>query len=309
MDIPEALSYHATVSWRRTMHTAYITADSRQPFPALVGILVVLLAVMTACFSARADEFDSGDYAAVLSAFVDDRGMVDYRGLSAHRERLDSFADALASLPKATYESLSEPEKIAFLINAYNGLTLRAVIDHYPIEPSGVSGLIFPDNSIRQIPGVWDELAFEVMGESWTLDRIEHDTLRVDFDEPRIHLALVCAAMGCPPLRNEPYTGERLDSQLDDQADDFLSNPLKFHIDREGGVVFLSSIFKWYGEDFILSFGADDRITGHTRAERAVLNYITGFFSHRLSDADRAFLEEGDFKIEYLPYDWSLNEQ
>jgi len=273
--------------------------------PVCIGLFLCILALTMAIPSARADDFDYTDYGDMLSAFVNDRGMVDYRGVIANREKLDSFADSLATLPKATYAGWSDSDKIAFLINAYNGLTLIAIIDHYPIEPSGVSGIVYPDNSIRQIPGVWDKLTFNIMGEPWTLERIEHDTLRVDFDAPRIHLALVCAAMGCPPLRNEPYAGDRLDSQLDDQADAFLSNPRKISIDRENGVVSLSSIFKWFGEDFIPSFGTDDRFTDHSRAERAVLHYI-GIY---LNDADREYLESGDYRVEYLPYDWSLNEQ
>lgn len=273
--------------------------------PVCIGLLVLLCGLGAATLPAHADEFDSGGYAAVLSRFVDDRGMVDYRGLITERELLDSFVDTLASLSPSVYDDWSESDKIAFLINAYNGLTLLAVIDHYPIEPSGVSGLVFPDNSIRQIPGVWDEITFTIMGEPWTLDRIEHDTLRVDFDEPRIHLALVCAAMGCPPLRNEPYAGDRLDSQLDDQSNIFLSNSQKFTIDREKEVVSLSSIFKWFGEDFIPSYGTDDLFTDHNKEDRAVLNYIV---TH-LGDADRSFLENKSYRIEYLPYDWTLNEQ
>jgi len=278
---------------------------NRRFVPGCIGILVLLLTWGTAISPTHADEFKYDDYAAVLAGFVDDRGMVDYRGLVAERERLDSFVDSLASLSTSTYEGWSESEKIAFLINAYNGLTLRAVIDHYPIESSGVSGLVFPKNSIRQIPGVWDNITFTIMGEPWTLDRIEHDTLRIDFDEPRIHLALVCAAMGCPRLRNEPYTGEGLDSQLEDQAHAFLSDPLKLTIDRENGVVSLSSIFKWFGGDFVPSYGTDDLFTDHNRAERAVLNYITDY----LSDTHRTFLKDEAYRIEYLPYDWSLNEQ
>jgi hypothetical protein len=271
----------------------------------LVGLFFFVLTVTIAIPSVWADDFDYTEYNTVLSAFVDTRGMVDYRGIIADRERLDSFAGSLANLSKASYAGWSDQAKIAFLINAYNGLTLIAIIDHYPIDPSGISGIVYPDNSIRQIPGVWDTLTFTIMGEPWTLDRIEHETLRVDFDEPRIHLALVCAAMGCPTLRNEPYTGDQLDSQLDDQADSFLSDPKKFNIDRERGVVSLSSIFKWFGDDFIPSFGTDDRFTDHSRSERAVLNYISTY----LDEADRNYLESEDFKIEYLPYDWSLNEK
>jgi len=278
---------------------------NRLSIPVCIGMLVMSLAWGVAISPAHADEFDYGDYSAVLSGFVNDRGMVNYQELVVEREQLDSFADSLASLPMATYVEWSESEKIAFLINAYNALTLLAIIDHYPIESSGVSGLVFPDNSIRQIPGVWDTITFDIMNEPWTLDRIEHETLRVDFNEPRIHLALVCAAMGCPRLRNKPYTTGRLDSQLDDQAYTFLADPQKIKIDRENGVVSLSSIFKWFGEDFIPSFGTDDLFTDHNRIERAVLNYIVSY----MGDADRAFLETGDYRIDYLPYDWSLNEQ
>ena len=141
-------------------------------------------------------------------------------------------------------------------------------------------GLAYPKSSIQQIPGRWDKVQWLVMGQKLTLDRIEHAILRGGdpalvatygpFHEPRIHLALVCAAMGCPPLRNEPYAGERLDAQLDDQVRRFLRNPQKFRIDRGNGRVYLSSIFKWFGGDFIKKYGAGEKFAGHSDAERAV---------------------------------------
>lgn len=256
--------------------------------------------------TSRADRvFSYDDYAFVLRTYVDDHGMVNYRGLKEHRDKLDAFAVTIAALDPEVYARWSEKEKIAFWINAYNALTLEAIVAHYPITPSLTASLLFPKNSIRQIPGVWDELHFDVMGRKMTLDEIEHETLRAKFNEPRIHLALVCAAMGCPPLRNEPYVGDRLDDQLDDQARKFLANPQKFRLDRQGNTVYLSSIFKWFGEDFVRTYGTNERFTGYGETERAVLNFISRYLDAGEGDD----LTAARYRIKYLDYDWSLNEQ
>ncbi|MCI0390843.1 MAG: DUF547 domain-containing protein [Acidobacteria bacterium] len=227
-----------------------------------------------------------------------------HRALQANRAQLDAFAASLGRLELKVYEGWREPEKIAFLINAYNALTLEAILANYPIKPSVTGAMLYPGNSIRQIPGVWDKLEFQLLGKPATLDVIEHQMLRKQFNEPRIHMALVCASIGCPTLRNEPYVAERLSEQLDDQTRKFLSDPLKFRIDRQARVVHLSPLFKWYGGDFVKSFGTD-KFAGHSDAERAALNY----FSALLEPADREFLEKEKFEIKYLDYDWSLNEQ
>ena len=270
---------------------------------AVIGIGALIAA--TNAFGMAGRTFSYDNYASTLGTYVDDNGMVDYKGLKANRGKLDAFAAALGALSPEVYNGWSDKEKIAFWINAYNALTLEAIIDRYPIKSSFVASLRFPKNSIRQIPGVWDELKFRVMGGEMSLDEIEHARLRRTFSEPRIHVALVCAAMGCPSLRNEPFTADRLDAQLDDQADRFLKNSEKFRIDRNEGNIHLSSIFKWFGDDFKSAYGTDTRFTGHERAERAVLNFI----SERLIEPDADYLAKGEYKIEYLDYDWSLNEQ
>ncbi len=249
--------------------------------------------------------FSYEPFAAALRAYVDDRGLVNYRELKANRQDIDSFAASIANLEPSVYDQWSEEDKIVFLINAYNALTLEAIISNYPIKASLTRSVLYPKNSIRQIPGVWDNLDFLVMGRSTTLDHIEHEMLRKDFNEPRIHVALVCAALGCPPLRNEPYSGEQLDAQLHDQSRKFLASPQKFRIDREKGVVYLSLIFKWYGTDFERRFAANDGFGAHSRAERALLSYVSDF----LSVEDRDYFATGKYSIQYLDYDWSLNEQ
>jgi hypothetical protein len=205
----------------------------------LVAALALLGAMSGGVWPGKAQATDPfyEDYAALLATRVNQRGMVYYQGLKANPQRLHAFLAALADLSPETYQKWSEPEKTALWINAYNALTLKAIIDHYPIRASLFKSLVYPRNSIRQIPGVWDGLRFPVMGKKMTLDEIEHGVLRQEFNEPRIHLALVCAALGCPPLRTEPYEGAKLDRQLNDQARVFLANPHKFRIDRGQGTV------------------------------------------------------------------------
>lgn len=242
-------------------------------------------------------------YAATLKRFVDEQGLMNYRALQADRVQLDAFAANVGALDRAVYESWPEAEKIAFLLNAYNALTLEAILANYPIKPSLTGAALYPKNSIRQIPGVWDRLEFQLLGQTATLDMIEHQMLRKQFNEPRIHLALVCASIGCPTLHNEPYEATRLNEQLDDQTRKLLADPRKFKLDRQARVVYLSPLFKWYGSDFVKRFSAEQP-AGHGAAERAVLNY----FGSLLNPDDRGFLGKEKFKIKYLDYDWSLNE-
>ena len=270
----------------------------------LVGILLALAAAGLAR-AAEQPKFTYAPYADVLKTYVDDAGLVDYKGLKAHREELDRFAKELADLDPAVYEKWTDKEKVAFWLNAYNALTLQVIIDYYPIKAGLFGSIAYPKNSIRQISGVWDEITFPVMGKPMTLEDIEHGTLRKKFHEPRIHLALVCGAMSCPMLRNEPYVAEKLDEQFADQTRSFVATNSKFRINQNRDLVHLSPIFKWFGEDFVDKYGTSMKFSGRDAAERAVLNY----FSKYLSQQDRQYLEQADYQIKYFDYDWSLNEQ
>ena len=281
-----------------------------QTFNTRIGLVTLLVTVGLFRSYSPAKEtgergFDFSDYGAVLKAVINDNSMVSYKTLKARPERLEAFISAIGKLEPDRYERWGQKDKIAFWLNVYNGLTLKVIIDHYPIKASFFKSLIYPQNSIRQIPGVWDNIRFDVMGRNLTLGDIEHKILRAKFNDPRIHVAMVCAAMGCPPLRNEPYVGVKLDEQLDDQARRFLANPAKFKIDRGEGRLYLSPIFKWFADDFAKTYASENNIGGHDRQESAVLNFIA---SH-LSEADRNYVLGGQSAIEYLKYDWALNEQ
>ncbi|MBI1953869.1 MAG: DUF547 domain-containing protein [Candidatus Omnitrophica bacterium] len=269
----------------------------------LLGTAGLILSALAAGWAAPLG-FSHDLYDRVLKEHVVD-GRVDYARLQANREGLDRYVASLAELQPRVYGTWNEPTKIAFWINAYNAITLKVVLDHYPIR-RGLSpaGLAFPANSIRQIPGVWDRITHPVMGRPTTLDAIEHEILRGQFREPRIHMALVCAAKGCPPLRAEAYEGKHLNAQLDDQTSRFLASPAKFRMDRKQGVVWLSPIFQWFGDDFLKAFGVPEGFEDHAGSERAILAFVSRY----VKSEDQSFLKTENYRVAYLGYDWSLNE-
>jgi len=273
----------------------------------LTGVFITSSVFSSQTLAADSEKqgFDYSDFAEALKINVDDAGMVNYRKLKAEPQKLRAFITELGNFDRKDFDQWDDNAKIAFWLNAYNALTLEAIIDNYPIKSSFFKSRIYPKNSIRQITGVWDKIKFKVMGQNLTLGHIEHKILRVKFDEPGIHMAMVCAAIGCPPLRNEPYTGDKLQEQLDDQTRRFLANSAKFKITRADNRIYLSPIFKWFGVDFIKKYGPKKSFGRHNKEESAVLSFIASY----LDKTQKDYVFSGKFKIKYLKYDWSLNEQ
>jgi len=230
---------------------------------------------------------------AVLQKVVDGRGLVDYTALQRDPAQLDRYIKALGALAPERFASWSEAEQIALLINAYNAFTLRAIIDNDPIRPS-----------IKAIPGVWKFRRHQLMGRGLTLDAIEHEILRREYNEPRIHAALVCAAISCPPLRQEAFTGPALDRQLEDQTNRWLASPVGLKIDRAAGSVQISQIFQWFAEDWQRADPTAAAVPGH-RKQSAVLRFIA---RHRPAE-ERGLILAGDYRLSHLPYNWDLNRQ
>ena len=265
-------------------------------------LLSTLATVLVLAGAVAAEPFSLPACDMVLMDFVDDDGLVDYAKLTAHRAELDEACASFARIDRAKYEAWSENYRMAFWLNAYNAFTLKLIVDNYPIKPSK-GKTKYPANSIRQIPGAWEHVKFKAMGKDVTLDEIEHKILRVEFHDPRIHMALVCGAMSCPKLRREPYSGDILDAQLDDQARMFLSDLRKFHIDREANEVWVSPIFDWFVDDFL-----PDATKKYPR-QVAQQKSLTAFASKYISPEDAAYLESGKYVVKYFEYDWTLNEQ
>ncbi|MFP4381164.1 MAG: DUF547 domain-containing protein [Candidatus Sumerlaeia bacterium] len=269
----------------------------------MVGLLMILCLPAFLAFGQDQKDLDYGPYAEVLGQYVNEKGLVDYKGLKANRAKLDGFLDTMGKLDRAAHDAWSEDAQIALWINAYNATTLRAIIDHYPIQAGGLSAWLHPDNSIRQIDGVWDDLEYSIMGKDYTIGGIEHEVLRKDFQEPRIHMAIVCAAMGCPILRNEPYRGGKLDRQLEEQGRHFLKRDHALDLDRQKNRLHLSPIFKWFGEDFEWQYGRE--LDKYDETEEAIIDFIVKHVEPEVGD----YILKEKPKIKFQDYDWSLNEQ
>lgn len=225
-------------------------------------------------------------FAAVLEKHVIESGggsVVRYAALKKDRSGLDAYLKEIAGVRKAEYETFSRKDRLAFLINAYNAYTLRFIIDHYPVE------------SIRKLrgglfTGPWKRKEFLLFGEKVHLDHIEHELIRKNFREPRIHFAVNCASIGCPALRRFPYQGRQIDSQLGDSARMFLTDESRNRYDASRNILYLSKIFDWYGDDFVVIGGKKPfviRFMAKSKEEEA-----------KMADA----------KIKYLDYDWKLND-
>ncbi len=219
--------------------------------------------------------FDHALYGEILNEFLKE-GRVDYRELKKNPAPLNGYLEKVGELSPQVFNSLSRNEEIAFYINAYNALTLKAIIDHYPLK------------SIKEIPGVWSRLKWKVIQKELTLDDIEHRILRRIYREPRIHFALVCASKGCAELASRPFGGEDLDEQLSRAARKFIADKKKARLDKEKNTLYLSSLFKWFRKDF---------------------GNLLSFISDYIEKEEAVFIRNKKPRIKYLKYDWSLNER
>jgi len=245
----------------------------------------------------------------ILSNFVDDKGMVKYRELKLKRRTLNSLLRDFARLKPAEYKKWTKEDKIAFWLNTYNLKMLKIITDNYPIKGSKWLLLLWGPNNIRHIDRDIDgikEQKLIVMDEEFTLADIERRFFYKEFNEPRIFLALSQASLSSPKLRKEPYTGPKLDKQLDEQAKSFLSSSRGLVIDREKKRVYISAIFdpSWYGKYFIDKYGTDKKFKEHPPSVRAVLNFITNYIPER----DVSFLQTQYYSVRYINYNWNINE-
>lgn len=260
----------------------------RRPAGATVLVAIALGMAGLAGWPAAALATDPAAYARLLAAHVRpgtvsgiDVALVDYEAIKAD----PGYAKALQDLAAARPEALATPaERFAFWINAYNLLAIKAVLDQYPARSIRDGGTL--------LTSIWKKKVGGAAGREYALDDIEHGILRPEFKDPRVHVAIVCASLSCPDLRREPFTGARLDAQLDDQARRFLGNPTKgLALSPDGRSARVSSIFKWFRDDFAPAGGALAFIRAKAGPELAPR--LAG-----LTDAGLA----------YLDYDWSLND-
>lgn len=250
----------------------------------------------------------------VLTAHVGDDGLVDYASLGQD----ERFREYLFRLARTDPRGLvSADARLAYWLNAYNAFAIKGVLETRPIDPDEwtqysvlsvkVSGVLLPGK------GFFVGLKFEAGGERYSLDQIEKAILlgKVGlFDgrgelykavgpggpDARIHMALVCAARGCPKLSREAFEGSRVHQQLDALVGAFTRDSERCRFDLERKVLKVSKLVRWYGDDF-----SNPAFNPHARS-------VTDFFARFVGDERlAASLRKDRWKLSYLSYDWGVN--
>jgi hypothetical protein len=220
---------------------------------------------------------------------------IDYAAIQQERAILTRYLNQLSQITQAEFDAWDKASQLAFLINAYNAWTVELILTKYP-----------DIDSIKELGGLfsspWDKSFIPLLGKTRSLNDIEHTLIRGSdrYNDPRIHFAVNCASIGCPALREEAYTGAKLELQLTEQTERFLADNSRNY--AKGDSLYLSSIFKWYGDDFTKGFRNTHSIEAflllYSNSDKGVLT---------LTPAQRQAAEKQQLDIEFLDYDWSLN--
>ena len=239
---------------------------------------------------------DHAAFTPVLAAVVEGP-LVNYARLAADPAGLNRYIAALASTDPSALAAAGADERLAFWINAYNACMLKRVIEHYPIRKAG--GLLRlknaaagrPANSVWQIGDVFTAAHCPVAGAERSQDEIEHEIIR-PMGDPRIHFAINCAALSCPPLISRAYLPGTLGGQLDDRVRAFIGDPAHFDVAVTDGTpaVRVNRVLEWFNEDF--------------GGPEGVLAFLAGY----LDGAVRAALTHPDARLAFFDYDWTLND-
>lgn len=216
------------------------------------------------------------------NAFVEGHirnGLVDYKKAKLDDKLLRSYLQQLAD---TDFQNLGGAEKLAYLLNAYNAYTIALILDN-----SGEQEMV---ESIKDIGGFfsspWKQKIATLGGRLYTLDEIEHNLIRSQFSDPRVHFALNCASISCPPLAPFAYEAQEIEKQLDQQTGSFINNPQNTY--RSGSRLYVSKIFDWYEDDFV----------------SGILPFIQKYAQGELATQVHG---SKTLSLSYLNYDWSLN--
>ena len=205
----------------------------------------------------------------LLEKYVNDQGKVNYQGFKADLHKLDSYLLELKSNhPQSDWP---RSQQLAYWINAYNAFTIKLILDNYPV------------GSITEIDGgkPWDKKWIKLGDQAYSLNQIENEIIRPQFNEPRIHFAVNCAARSCPPLANQAFDEDNLESLLDSQTKSFINNPAFNKLSSSS--VSVSKIFEWYAADF-----------------NNLISFLNKYSKTTISPSA---------KISFQEYDWKLNNQ
>ncbi len=255
---------------------------------------LMLAAIMLSTGAHAAFDQGHGKLTALLNqhvVWVSDghASQIDYAGIKDDPSMLDEYLSEVAAVTQQQYDAFSKAQQLAFLINAYNAYTIDFILTEYPnIQSIKDLGSLFSSP--------WKKKLFPLLGAKRSLDEIEHEMIRKpgSFDDPRIHMAVNCASIGCPALRDEAFVADRLDVQLDDSVRRFLSDRSRNRADEKG--LWVSKIFDWYGKDFEKQAGS----------VQAWLAPYAGLLSD--DEQTQAAVRNKSLRLRFLDYDWTLND-
>ena len=216
----------------------------------------------------------------LLQTYVNEQGMVNYIGLQKERAKLKLYLSMLEN--NAPQEHWTRNQKLTYWINAYNAYTLELILRYYPVKSIKDIGSII---KIPLVSTAWDIKFINIGGKEYDLNDLEHKIIRKEFDEPRIHFALVCAAVSCPKLQDRAYMPDKLNEQLTKAGKEFIANPERNEF-KSTKLIRLSKLFNWYRDDF--------------NNDGSLIEYINQYTDIQL---------DKNARIDWMDYDWSLNEQ
>lgn len=215
---------------------------------------------------------------------------VNYKGMAADRGELKKVLDAFSAVSKADFDKWSREQQMVFLTNAYNAFTVEIILTKYPDL-----------KSIKDIgsfvSSTWKKKFFTLLGDERHLDWIEHEQLRPRYNEPRIHVAVNCASIGCPALPPEAFMPAKFDAQMEEGMVRFMGDRTRNRM--ADGKLEVSQIFKWFKEDF------EKGNKGFAKLEDVFAKYadqLTGV------PAEREKLKAKAVSVSHLDYDWALND-
>lgn len=245
---------------------------------------------LAAAIPGPAEVFDHSLWDGVLKAHVNAIGEVDYAALQADRKDLDEYIRRLGEAsPESSPEQFpSREHELAYWLNAYNAFTIRGVVGNYPVA------------SIRKLGMLWGffrEKDNTAGGKVLSLDDVEHEIIRKRYSKPRIHFALVCAAVSCPRLSRDAFRAENLEEHLDRLAREFVNEKRNVVVDTESNRITLSKIFDWFQSDF--------ESAALAKGKRGVIEFV---LRHAGADQRQALESLKNPKVKYHPYDWGLND-
>ncbi|AKQ45552.1 hypothetical protein TH63_07670 [Rufibacter radiotolerans] len=247
----------------------------------VIGLWLVLVALsftgggFSSAVVAQSKPVSHAAFDQQLKKFVSSNGTVNYKAWRQERPALQAYLKLLSE--NAPSSKWTQQEQLAYWINAYNAFTIERILMDYPVKSIKDLG-----GKVTFVNTVWDQKFFKIGGKAVDLNYIEHSILRKNFEEPRIHFAIVCASVSCPKLRNEAFTAANLEKQLENQTIQFINDPTKNKITATKAE--LSEIFNWFSGDF--------------RKNGTVLQFVNRY--SKIKANPKA-------KISYKDYNWALN--